>query len=578
VTDHAGVPIGALLAGRYRVERVLGQGGMGIVVQAMHLQLHQPVAMKFLLPEVLGNQQVVQRFLREAQAAVRLKSEHVARVIDVGSLETGAPYMVLEYLEGTDLSNVARAQLTVGGIVDLMLQACEALAEAHSLGIVHRDIKPANFFITRRPDGALLLKVLDFGISKTPTTGGQLTATQTVMGTPAYMSPEQMRSSRDVDHRSDIWSLGVVLYELLQGAPPFGGDTFSSMVLKVVNDPLPKLTVSLPGELDCIIYRCLEKAPARRFQNIAELAHALAKYAQSETQAAISVQRTRGIVGAALPPAELELGATQLAAPSTISGSVGARTMPHRSGRRWPIFAAMGLLTGIIVVAIVASSGSSRTENPLPSARPGGAPNRASVPGPDTTKPISPPSIATTPPSPSPGSVATTPSTLPVSATTQPDTPSVTTRFAPPPSSAASLGSAAVTRPSDAVARKARKLATPSAPVPATTQPGAPGAAQTASLPSVAASPGPAVVTTPPSTLGKKPKELANTSVAPSRPVTSPIEVSLPPAKPGTPPTEASLPLVKPEAPPTPSSPPAKPGTPPKAPSPPEDDVLGARN
>src|SRR3954464_4337091 len=140
-----GIQIGTVLAGRYRVDRVLGQGGMGLIVQAMHLQLHQPVAMKFLLPQVLGKPQVVQRFLREAQAAVRLKSEHVARVIDVGSLETGAPYMVLEYLEGTDLASFPRSQLTVSIIVDLMLQACEALAEAHSLGIVHRDIKPANF-------------------------------------------------------------------------------------------------------------------------------------------------------------------------------------------------------------------------------------------------------------------------------------------------------------------------------------------------------------------------------------------------------------------------------------------------
>jgi eukaryotic-like serine/threonine-protein kinase len=163
---HGGVQIGAVLAGRYRVERVIGQGGMGVVVQAMHLQLHQPVAMKFLLPEVLGNHEIVQRFLREAQAAVRLRSEHVARVIDVGSLETGAPYMVLEYLEGADLSSLQRAQLSLGGIIDLMLQACEALAEAHSLGIVHRDIKPANFFITRGADGRPLLKVLDFGISK----------------------------------------------------------------------------------------------------------------------------------------------------------------------------------------------------------------------------------------------------------------------------------------------------------------------------------------------------------------------------------------------------------------------------
>src|SRR5262245_46494058 len=245
---------------------------MGVVVRAMHLQLNQPVAMKFLLPEVLSNQQVVQRFLREAQAAVRLRSEHVARVIDVGTLETGAPYMVLEYLEGCDLSNFPRAQLTIGGIVNLILQACEALAEAHSLGIVHRDIKPANFFITRRADGTPLLKVLDFGISKAQTTDNQLTATQTVMGTPAYMSPEQMRSSRDVDHRSDIWSLGIVLYELLQGAPPFGGDTFSSMILKVVTESLPRLSVPLPGALDSIIYRCLEKEPARRFQNVAELA------------------------------------------------------------------------------------------------------------------------------------------------------------------------------------------------------------------------------------------------------------------------------------------------------------------
>ena len=326
MTEYGGVPIGAVLAGRYRVERVLGQGGMGVVVKAMHLQLHQPVAMKFLLPEVLGNQQIVQRFLREAQAAVRLKSEHVARVIDVGSLESGAPYMVLEYLEGSDLSNVPRSQLLVGVVVDLMLQACEALAEAHSLGIVHRDIKPANFFITRGADGRPLLKVLDFGISKTPTTNGNLTATQAVMGTPAYMSPEQMRSSRDVDHRSDLWSLGVVLYELLQGAPPFGGDTFSSMVIKVVSDPLPTMTVPLPGGLDAIVYRALEKDPARRFQTVAELARELAPYAQSQTQAAISVQRTRSIVGPATQLAALEPGPARRATPSTISGAAGARS------------------------------------------------------------------------------------------------------------------------------------------------------------------------------------------------------------------------------------------------------------
>lgn len=370
--EQAAVQLGSVLAGRYRVDRVLGQGGMGIVVQAMHLQLHQPVAIKFLLPEVLINQQIVQRFVREAQAAVRLRSEHVARVIDVGTLETGAPYMVLEYLDGCDLSNFPRAHLTVGIIVDLLLQACEALAEAHSLGIVHRDIKPANFFITRRADGSPLLKVLDFGISKMPVADSNLTATQTVMGTPAYMSPEQMKSSRDVDNRSDIWSLGVVLYELLQGAPPFGGETFSSMILKVVTEPLPRITLPLPPGLDAVIYRCLEKEPAHRFQNVAELAQALARYASSTTQAAISVQRTSGITGITGLQDGRQKG----------TGTQGD-ARPSGSRRRWPIFAGTGALAAAIAVAVIASQGSGG---------PASAPTAPSTPAPvePSTTPVDP--------------------------------------------------------------------------------------------------------------------------------------------------------------------------------------------
>jgi serine/threonine-protein kinase len=418
---HGGIEIGAVLAGRYRVDRVLGQGGMGIVVQAMHLQLHQPVAMKFLLPEVLGNQQVVHRFLREAQAAVRLKSEHVARVIDVGTLETGAPYMVLEYLEGADLSNFPRSQLSVGGVVDLMLQACEALAEAHSLGIVHRDIKPANFFITRRADGSPLLKVLDFGISKSPLTGGQLTATQAVMGTPAYMSPEQMRSSRDVDHRSDIWSLGIVLYELLQGTPPFGGDTFSSMVLKVVTEPLPRLSVRLPGDLEDIVYRCLEKDPARRFQNTAELAQALAKYAQSDTQAAITMQRTRGILGSQVFPTVPELGRPQRAMLSTLSGAAGARTTTPSRSRRWPALVVAGVLVAGIVVVITATGGGSKTDGLSPAKQPDGA-QTAPARAPDPLE-----KARTDPPKPSPQPGVALPASLP-----PPPAPTGTTPANPP--------------------------------------------------------------------------------------------------------------------------------------------------
>ncbi|HEY0478368.1 MAG TPA: serine/threonine-protein kinase [Kofleriaceae bacterium] len=429
------VQIGSVLAGRYRVDRVLGQGGMGVVVQAMHLQLHQPVAMKFLLPEVLANQQVVQRFLREAQAAVRLRSEHVARVIDVGALDSGAPYMVLEYLEGSDLSMFPRSQLSVGAIIDLMLQACEALAEAHSLGIVHRDIKPANFFITRGADGRLLLKVLDFGISKTPVTGHQLTATQAVMGTPAYMSPEQMRSSRDVDHRSDIWSLGVVLYELLQGAPPFGGDTFSSMVIKVVTEALPRLTVQLPGDLDAIVYRCLEKDPARRFQNMAELTQALAKHAQSETQAAISVQRTRSIVGLENQRGALEPGPARRAIPSTISGAAGARTMPPQRGRRWPIVAGSAALAAIIAVAVIGSGGGSGDKKPeaaTPAARPEASPPSA----PSAPPPAPPPAPTVATPSPAPAAAAAPaaapPDAQPAVATPAPATAPQVPAAAPP--------------------------------------------------------------------------------------------------------------------------------------------------
>jgi serine/threonine-protein kinase len=465
--DHGVVPIGAVLANRYRVECVLGQGGMGVVVKAMHLQLHQPVAMKFLLPEVLGNQQIVQRFLREAQAAVRLKSEHVARVIDVGSLESGAPYMVLEYLEGSDLSNFPRSQLSVGIIIDLVLQACEALAEAHSLGIVHRDIKPANFFITRGADGTPLLKVLDFGISKTPVTGSNLTATQSVMGTPAYMSPEQMRSSRDVDQRSDIWALGVVLYELLQGAPPFGGDTFSSMVIKVVTEPLPQMTVQLPGELAAIVYRCLEKDPARRFQNVAELALALAPYAQTETQASISVQRTRSIIGLEAHRSAADPGPPRRAIPpSTLSGAAGARTTPTARGRRWPIFAALGVLAGVVAIAIVASNGGGsgdgkKVDGLTPAASPDTAPPPPPVAAaPPAAPPAATPPAVTPPAAPAPNAVAATPSAPPAMITPSATPPPAATAQAAPPASASPDSAAA---PAGTVAKKPKKPAKPAA-------------------------------------------------------------------------------------------------------------------
>src|SRR5882724_4843576 len=213
---------GDVLAGKFRIERVLGVGGMGMVVSAMHIHLDERVAIKFLLPEALSNGEAVARFGREARAAVKIRSEHVARVTDVGALDTGAPYMVMELLRGQDLSQLLRDQgaLSVHLAVLYVLQACEALAEAHAIGIVHRDLKPANLFLTSRADGSPCVKVLDFGISKVTSASGSgsdmgMTRTQSIMGSPLYMSPEQMASSRDVDQRADIWAVGCVLYELV---------------------------------------------------------------------------------------------------------------------------------------------------------------------------------------------------------------------------------------------------------------------------------------------------------------------------------------------------------------------------
>ncbi len=285
---------GEVLAGRYLVERQLGVGGMGVVVAATHMQLDQKVALKFLLPEAMGNQEAVQRFLREARAAVKLRSEHVARVSDVGTLESGAPYIVMEYLEGYDLSRevAQRGRLPAEEATEYVLQACIALAEAHNLGIVHRDIKPANMFLTRRADGTPLVKVLDFGISKAiaGNTDQQLTRTQSVMGSPNYMSPEQMRGTKNADHRSDIWSLGVVLYELLVGRVPWAGESFSAVCLKVAMEPLPAMDMQagqLPAGLEDVVSRCLDKNMQTRFQSIAELSVALAPFTTNRGRDAV---------------------------------------------------------------------------------------------------------------------------------------------------------------------------------------------------------------------------------------------------------------------------------------------------
>jgi serine/threonine-protein kinase len=286
---------GEIVGGKYRIENVIGAGAMGVVVAARHLLLEERVAIKFLLPHALDSRDAVARFMREARAAVKIKSEHVARVSDVSVLEDGTPYIVMEFLEGLDLSEWLRQRgpLPIPQAVEFVLQACEAIAEAHSLGIVHRDLKPANLFAVQRVDGVSAIKVLDFGISKTTGStpaGGSITDTTTVMGSPSYMSPEQMESSHNVDAQTDIWALGAILCELVTGKLPYEGHTLPQVYATIVAQPQPSLRALSPeiGEdLEGVILKCLQRNRAVRYRNVSELAAALMLFAPKRAHASI---------------------------------------------------------------------------------------------------------------------------------------------------------------------------------------------------------------------------------------------------------------------------------------------------
>ncbi|HEU4536086.1 MAG TPA: serine/threonine-protein kinase, partial [Polyangiaceae bacterium] len=310
----SGAAIGAVLAGKYRVLGELGRGGMGVVLEAEHVGVAERFAVKLLRAEG-GGEGGVRRLLREAKLAAQVGGRHVARVYDVGTLDDGRTFLVMERLYGEDLQAALRRRgaLPVGEALGYLVQACEAVGRAHAAGVVHRDLKPANLFLSKdegeagEGEAGVVIKVLDFGLAKLaarPRLDDELslTTSATVIGSPRYMSPEQIRDARGVDARSDVWSLGVILFEMLAGEPPFAGTSVSGLWASIVADPprpLRALRPEVPPALAALVDACLVKDPAGRLESVAELARRARALAAGASAAAPSPVRAPAVRGPA---------------------------------------------------------------------------------------------------------------------------------------------------------------------------------------------------------------------------------------------------------------------------------------
>ena len=285
---------GDLVAGKYRILGAIGEGGVGTILEAHHELLDKDVALKLIALEPTPNTSaasLAERFLIEARAAAKVESPHVARVMDVGKLDSGAPFMVMERLEGCNLEELLTLEgtLSVEDTVDYVMQALQGLAHAHVLGVVHRDLKPANLFLARQPDGSSVIKIVDFGIAMLLDDAGRrqvatrVTGSGVLVGSPLYMSPEQVRDEEHIDHRTDIWSVGVVLYELLTGKLPFGttavglGEIFGA-ILQEPLVPASERREGVPKEVDAVIARCLSREVGDRYSDVSEIARAIAPF------------------------------------------------------------------------------------------------------------------------------------------------------------------------------------------------------------------------------------------------------------------------------------------------------------
>jgi serine/threonine-protein kinase len=389
---------------------------MGVVFEATHLELRQRVALKVLAPERRCQPAAVERFLREARAASMLRSHHVARVFDVGTLDGDQPYMVCEYLEGEDLLRRLERSgpLPVAEAVSFLLQVCEGLAEAHGAGLVHRDIKPSNLFCAQGPDGAPLIKVLDFGVTKVEDPDdGVLTTNASLLGSPVYMAPEQFVDAHEVDARADVWSLGIVLYELVTGALPFVASRLPALCGAIARQPpVPPghLRPDLPPFVEQAILRCLAKEPEGRFQNVAQLAAALAAADPGWQLAARRCARIlefgpKPSLPPEPPPARL-LESWPATAYDPV-GSSGARQREPRAGRSAAlggVLAAVGLSVALVLwmAQLVRQPGphTAPSASAAPSAR--AVPSAGAVPSALAKgSPAAPPALAAPDPAPS---------------------------------------------------------------------------------------------------------------------------------------------------------------------------------
>lgn len=366
-----------VVAGRYKVERTLGVGGMAVVVAAHDQLLDKAVAIKLLSPDAPDSSTVIERFVVEARSAANIHSPHVAKVLDVGTLPTGAPFMVMERLDGCDLEELLALEhtLAVADAADYVLQALHGLANAHALGIVHRDLKPANLYLARLPDGTNLIKVLDFGVAKLTQTGGKgvgaVTMEGVTVGSPMYMSPEQIRSSKDVDERTDVWSIGAVLYELLTGRAPFGGDGVGEIFAAVLETTPPSISAlrpEVPAALDAAVMRCLDRDLEHRFADVGELGRALEPFGSGRWARLVpSITQTlaRGGAKAARRASLPARRALEAADTSLVSSGVETLDTPKK-GRQWlwPLVATCA--AALVVVAIAAVRVTTANTRPAP--------------------------------------------------------------------------------------------------------------------------------------------------------------------------------------------------------------------